>query len=159
MSGKRTPKRPGRRIIVWCVALGALLLAAFWLYSIRSTRCVLYYYGASPGEVPQGTAIAVLNPFRNRKDEANAEWLIRDLRTADCEKIARERLSTDPTRICQVMRANKTASLVWLDPESDTTKHAARNLIYDLSDKKARLIVNFGIDETGWGVRTASVVE
>jgi hypothetical protein len=135
-----------------------LALATFYGLSFtRSTHCVLYYYGASPEEVPQGTAIALLNPLRNRKDEANAEWLIRDLRTNNCEQIARERLGTDPNRICEVMRGNTKASLIWLDPESDMTRGGTRRLIYNLPDKKARLIVYFGADEPGWGVKTASV--
>jgi hypothetical protein len=147
------------RYRVLFVALGGLVLAAFGaLYFSRSTHCVLYYYGASPGEVPQGIAIALLNPLRNRKDEANAEWLIRDLRTGKCEEISRQRLGTDPTRICQVMHGNSKASLIWLDPESDTIRGGTRKLIYDLPDKKARLIVCFGADEPGWGVKTASVV-
>ncbi|MFZ0860676.1 MAG: hypothetical protein WCA27_21905 [Candidatus Sulfotelmatobacter sp.] len=141
------------------VVLGALALATLCgLYFNRSTHCVLYYYGASPEEVPQGTAIALLNPLRNRKDEANAEWLIRDLRTDKCEEISRERLGTDPTRICQVMHGNSKASLIWLDPESDTLRGGTRKLIYDLPDQKARLVVYFGADEPGWGVKSASVV-
>lgn len=140
------------------MAFGVLALATFCgLYLNRSTHCVLYYYGASP-EVPQGRAMALLNPLRNRKDEANAGWLIRDLRTDKCEEIWRERLGTDPTRICQVMRGNTNASLIWLDPESDTIRGGTRTLIYDLPDKKARLIIYFGADEPGWGVKTASIV-
>jgi hypothetical protein len=141
------------------VVLGVSVLATPGaLYLNRSNRPVLYYYGASPEEVPQGRAIAILNPLRNRKDEANAEWLIRDLRTEKCEQISRERLGAGPTRICDVMRGNAKASLIWLDPESDTTKRGTRKLIYDLPDKKARLVVDFAADEYGWGVKTASVV-
>jgi hypothetical protein len=141
-------------------ALGGLVLAAFCvLYFSRSTHCVLYYHGASAGEVPQGTAIAFLSPLRNRKDEANAEWLIRDLRTGKCEEISREWLVSDPTVICRVMRSNTRASLVWLDPESDTIKGGIRKLIYDLPDNKARLIVYFGVDEAGWGGKTFSLVQ
>lgn len=102
--------------------------------------------------------MAVLNPLRNRKDEANAERLIQDLRSEKCEKISRERLSTDPNRICPTMRGNSRASLIWLDPESDTTRGGRRKLIYDLPDKRARLIVYFAADEAGWGVTTASIV-
>jgi len=141
------------------VVLGGIVLAAFCaLYFSRSTHCVLYYYGASPEEVPQGTAIPILNPLRNRKDEANAGWLIRDLRTDKCDEISRGRLGADPISICQVMRGNTKASLIWLDPESDTVRGGTRKLIYDLPDKKARLIVYFGVDEPGWGVKTVSVV-
>jgi hypothetical protein len=119
---------------------------------------MLYYYGASPEEVPQGTAIAVLNPFRNRKDEANAEGLIRDLRTSQCGQIVHERLGADPTRVCAMMRDNTKASLIWLDRESDATRGGTRKLIYDLPESKARLVIYFGTDEAGWGVSTVSVI-
>ena len=127
------------------------------LYAYRADHCMLYYHGASP-EVPQGKAWVVLNPFRNRKDEANAEWLIRDLRTSKCEQIVQERLGADPARVCPVMRANARASLIWLDQESDTTRRGTRKLIYDLPESKARLVVSFGADEAGWGVSTVSVL-
>jgi hypothetical protein len=119
---------------------------------------MLYYYGASPGEVPQGTALAVLNPFRDRKDEVNAEWLIRDLRTSKCEQIVHERLRADAMRVCPVMRDNTEASLIWLDQESDSRRGGTRKLIYDLPESKARLVVYFGTDEAGWGVSTVSVI-
>lgn len=120
---------------------------------MRSTHCVLYYYGAASEEVPRGTAVAILNPLRNRKDEKNAEWLIRDLRTPKCEEVSRE-LSADAPRICSMMRSNRKAGLVWLDPESDTTRGGTRRLIYDLPDEKARLVVYFGPDEAGWLLKT-----
>jgi hypothetical protein len=139
--------------------LSALLIIAISaiLYHFRANHPVLYYYGASPEEVPQGRAIAVLNPLRNRSDEKNAEWLIRDLRTDRCEKIARDMLA-DPLRVCSTMRGNRKAILIWLDPESDTIKGVPRKLVYDLPDKQARLIVWFGPDESGWLVKTFSVV-
>ena len=130
-----------------------------FLYRIRRDHPLLYYYGAAPEGVPQGTAIAILNPLRDRKDERNAEWLIRDLRTDRCEVISKERLGADPTRICSTMRGNGRARLVWLDPESDTIKGEGRKLIYDLPDRTARLFVYFGADEAGWGVKTVSIVQ
>ncbi len=153
--------RPAHRRSFFLLAAGVLVIViavASIHYLNRSAHCVLYYYGASP-EVPQGRAIAVLNPLRNRKDEANAEWLIRDLRTGKCEGIALDRLAVNPTRTCQVMRRYSKASLIWLDPESDTTKGGSRRLVYDLPDRKARLTVYFGADEPGWGVKTFSVVQ
>ncbi len=159
MPGSQSTDHSKGRHVLFAFLLAVLVLGASWLYLVRSTRCVLFYYGASPVSVLQGKAIAVLNPLRSRKDEGNAERLIGDLRTGECEKIARERLSTDPSRICQVMRGNKKASLIWLGPESDKTKGGTRELIYDLSDMRARLIVYFGVDEAGWGVKTVSVVE
>ena len=98
------------------LALGLVLVAAVAsvaLYNHRDERCVLYYYGAAL-EVPPGRAIAILNPFRNRDDEANAERLIRDLRTNQCEQIVRERLRGDPSQICPVMQTGARASLIWL---------------------------------------------
>jgi len=119
---------------------------------------MLYYYGASP-EAPQGTHIAILNPFRDRKDERNAEWLIRDLRTNECDRIARGRLRADPAQVCPVLRYNNTASLIWLDSELGTgMPSGSRVLVYDLRDQKAMLFVYFGTDESGWGVSTVSVL-
>jgi len=117
----------------------------------------LYYYGAAPAEVPEATAIAILNPLRDRKDEKNAEWLIRDLRTEKCVSVSMELLA-DPNRICSTMRGNTKARLVWLDPPSDTTHGRTRRLIYDLPDRRARLVVYFGAGEPSWGVKTVSVV-
>ena len=145
-----------RTFLLAAAGLGIATLCV--LYINRAAHCVLYYYGASPEEVPQGRAIVVLNPLRNRKDEANAEWLIRDLRTSKCEQIVRERLGADPTRVCPAMRDNIRAHLVWLDQESNTVKGGTRKLIYDLPDSKARLVVYFRTDEYGWGVSTVSVV-
>jgi len=139
-------------------AAAVVLGGSFCLYTRRFDHPVLYYYGASP-EVPQGTAIAVLNPFRDRKDEANAEWLIRDLRTEKCEQIVRERLGTDPVRVCPVLRGSTRASLIWLDPERDRSKWArSRDLFYDLPETKSRLVVSFGNGEVGWGVNTISLI-
>jgi hypothetical protein len=146
-------RRRARLVLV----LGALTIGALCLlYLKRTNRCVLYYYGTEPDEVPQGTAIAVLNPLRNRKDERNAEWLIRDLRTAKCEEVSRELLA-DPTQICSTMRGNTKATLIWLDRERDTIRGGTRRLIYNLPDKKARLVIYFGADEPGWMVKTVSV--
>jgi hypothetical protein len=143
---------------IFSVGAGALVcIGAFLLYAHRIEHSMLYYYGASP-EVPGGTAIAVLNPLRNRKDESNAEWLIQDLRTNKCEEIARERLGADPQQICPVMHRSTKASLVWLDSERDYGTWArSRRLIYDLPESKARLVVYFGHSEVGWGVATVSL--
>lgn len=140
------------------VILAGLVVAALAvLYHVRSNHCMLYYYGAPPEEVPQGTAIALLNPLRNRADEKNAEWLIRDLRTTKCDEVSKELLA-DPARICSTMHGNTEARLVWLDPPSDTMHGGTRRLIYDLPARHARLVVYFGADEPGWGVKTVSVV-
>lgn len=139
------------------IIVGIALLGLLVLYKVRSHHPVLYYYGAAAEEVPQGTAIAIFNPLRNRKDERIAEWLIRDLRTDKCEQISSGRLKVDPTRICSTMRGNTNATLIWLDPESDTSRGGARRLIYNLPDKKARLVVYFGADDAGWMVKTVSV--
>lgn len=144
------------------VVLGVVILAiaaSVLLYAHRADRCVLYYYGASP-EVPQGRAIAILNPFRDRKDESNAEWLIRDLRTSQCERIVQERLQADPSRICQVVRGTNRASLIWLDQPPDfQARSPSRQLIYDLPETHARLVIYFSRDEDGWGVSSASIAQ
>ena len=146
----------GTQIVL--VSAGALLVVAFFLYSQRFDRPVIYYYGASP-EVPQGTAIPILNPFRDRRDETKAEWLIRDLRTSKCERIVVERLAADPTRICPVLRGSTKASLVWLDAERDRGNSVqSRNLYYALPESRSRLVVSFGTSEAGWGVNSVSLI-
>jgi hypothetical protein len=140
------------------LTLFVLALAAFAvLYLVRSDHCVLYYYGAAPEEVPQGTAIAFLNPLRNRGDEKTAEWAIRYLRTDKCEQVSQE-LRADPVRICATMRHNRKANLIWLDPESDTNRGRTRRLIYDLPDERARLVLYFASDGPLWVVKTVSVL-
>ncbi len=79
------------------------------------------------------------------------------LRTAKCDEVSKELLA-DPNRICSTMQGNTRATLIWLDPESDTIRGGTRQLIYDLPDKKARLVVYFGPDEPGWMVTSVSVV-
>jgi hypothetical protein len=109
--------------------------------------------------VPQGKAFRILNPFRRRKDEANAEWLIRDLRTNKCEQLVRERLGADPARVCRVLRDNERVVLIWLDPERDNGEwRKTRELYYDLPESRSRLVVGFGDSEAGWGVNTVSLV-
>jgi hypothetical protein len=141
-------------LIVLSILATLLVLAAYVCYVQRSNHPTLYYYGAAP-EVPDGTAIPVLNPFRSRKDEVNAEKLIQDLRTEKCEQIAAYRLRTDPKKICSVLRGSTKASLIWLEPESD---RKTRTLVYDVPEGKARLVVRFGNSDMGWGVDTAFVV-
>ena len=139
-------------------AAAVLLIGSLLLYSRRRDRPVLYYYGASP-EVAQGTAIAILNPFRDRKDERNAEWLIRDLRTNKCEQIVRDRLSSNPARICAVMQRSTKASLIWLDPVGENAAWTtSRDLYYDLPESRSRLVVHFGNSEPGWGVNTIDLL-
>jgi hypothetical protein len=136
----------------------AVLAGLLFLYNRRFDHPVLYYYGASP-EVPHGTAMAILNPFRDRKDEVNAEWLIRDLRTEKCQQIVRERLGADPAQVCPVLRGSTRASLIWLDPERDRSTWArSRDLFYDLPESRSRLVVSFGNSEVGWGVNTISLI-
>ncbi len=140
----------------------ALLTAALFaslvlLYVHRFDRPMLYYYGASP-EVVHGRAVAFLNPFRDRHDEGLAKWLIGDLRTAQCEKIVRDRLQAEPAQICPVLRSNSGATLIWLGPRQHDPRGDSRQLFYDLPENKVRLLVYFGRDEWGWGIRTVSVL-
>ncbi len=148
-----------RVLRTFLVAMGAIAcVASFLVYNNRVEHPVLYYYGASP-EVPGGTAIPILNPFRNRKDEGNAEWLIRDLRSNKCEQVVSERLRADPKQVCMVMRNNTKARLIWLETELDSQPpRGSRELVYDLPKNKARLIVYFRTDEAGWGVSTVSIL-
>jgi hypothetical protein len=118
---------------------------------------MLYYYGASP-EVPQGRAVPFFNPFRDHGDERLAQWLIGDLKTAGCEKIVRERLRADPTRICPILRSNNKATLIWIGPRQHDPFGDSRQIFYDLPENKARLVVYFGIDEPGWGINTVDVI-
>ena len=143
------------------LGVGALTVGLFGLsYTHLGDRCVLYYYGASPAEVAQGTAVALLNPFRDRADEHNAEQLIHDLRTNQCEQIVRERLQTNPNEVCPVMRDTTRASLIWLDPVPSFQSSApSRQLIFDLPEARARLAVYLNRDEVGWGVSTVSVTQ
>jgi hypothetical protein len=147
-----------RFLIAAAGAVLVVLAGTFFLYARRLDHPVLYYHGAAR-EVPQGTAIAILNPFRDRKDEANAEWLMRDLRTDRCEQIARDRLSSDPSRVCPVLRNSTKASLIWLDAESKNGVQATtRDLWYDLPESRSRLVVHFANSESGWGVNTVELL-
>ena len=105
-----------------------VMFGAYFLYSHRIDRPILYYYGAAP-EAPQGSAFAILNPFRDRSDEANAERLIRDLRTNNCEQIVRVRLEADPEIICPVMRKNTVASMIWVEDQDRGTSAHRRTLV------------------------------
>ncbi|HTW59646.1 MAG TPA: hypothetical protein VMD99_16075 [Terriglobales bacterium] len=152
---------PFSRKLPKILLLGAVALivpSIFLAYVQRFDRPVLYYYGAAP-VVPHGSAIAILNPFRGRKDEANAEWLIRDLRTSRCEQIVGERLRADPSRICPILQASTKARLIWLDAErKGNTWAQSRQLFYDLPESHSRLVVSFANSEAGWGVDTISLI-
>lgn len=148
---------PGRITLAVGVAI-IVLVGLIFLYRERADHPVVFYYGGSP-EVAQGTAFAVLNPFRNHKDEHNAERLIRDLRTEKCEEIALHRLASDPGRICPVMRRNTRASLIWLDAEPrNGISPNIRDLWYDLPETKSRLVIHFATSDVGWGVNTIELL-
>jgi len=116
------PRKCGRLTLVVFGGLVLLGSAAVVLDVHRFDRPMLFYYGASPQDVPQGTAIPFFNPLRDRNDERLAEWLIRDLRTNRCEQIVRERLQADPVRICPVVRDTTEASLVWMESRKEGAK-------------------------------------
>lgn len=141
------------------VAITFVVIACGFLYKHRSDRCVIYYHGAAP-ETTGNRALSILNPFRSRNDEANAEWLIRDLKTTQCEQIVRERLSADSNSICSAVRGSAGEELLWLDPVPDFRGSSPfRRLIYDLPKSHARLVVSISRDEVGWGVSTVSVIQ
>ena len=158
MSDAANPRSgPFRRRIVLAGAAAIVVVVSISLYCERAYHPVIFYYGGSP-EVAQGAAFAILNPFRNRKDESNAEWLIRDLRTERCEEIARHRLAADPGRICPIMIQSTKASLIWLDAETKNGIRAnTRDLWYDLPQSRSRLVVHFANSEVGWGVNTVEL--
>src|SRR5271166_1978721 len=133
-----------RSRILMIVAITLLLFGSVFLYIRRVDHPMVYYYGASP-EVPGGTAIPILNPFRNQKDETNAERLIRDLKSTSCEQVARQRLAADAARICPILQNSTTSMLIWLDPERTGNNRAqSRLLYYDLPESRSRLVVVFG---------------
>ncbi len=151
--------RDSRRRIPLAVSVAVIVLVGLiLLYRGRADHPVLFYYQRSP-EVGQRTAFAILNPFRNRKDERNAEWLIRDLRTGKCEEIVLHRLASDPARICPVMRQNTRASLIWLDAEPrNGISPSIRDLWYELPESNSKLVIHFGTSAVGWGVNTIELL-
>ncbi len=144
-------------VIVGCAVLVVALVVFCYVHHVD--RCVLYYYGSSP-EVPQGTAFPILNPFRDRKDEAHALRLIRDLRTSKCPEIVRAEFNADSERICSVVQHTTQANLIWLDVQQYAGNwKRPRQLYYDLPEKHARLVLYFHTDEAGWGVSEASIIQ
>lgn len=136
----------------------SVFLVSVYLYAHRTDHPVIFYYGASP-EVAGGTAIPVLNPFRSRNDEANAEWLIRDLRTSRCEQISVS-FGVDPKRVCPVLRKNTSASLICLEAQKDDgTWRTSRKLFYSLGGSRSRLEVVFRSTDVGWGVAGFELVQ
>jgi len=127
-----------------------VLMAAFLLYASRRHEAVLFYYGGAV-ESPDETALAIMNPFRDKASEKTAERLIADLRTSNCQTIVKE-FSDDP-RICPVLQTSHHARLVWRE-DGDSS----RMLVYDIPEKRARLWISFSREEGGLGVRSISVV-
>jgi hypothetical protein len=112
---------------------------------------MLFYYGGAV-EVPDGRAIAVMNPFRDRASEETAERLIRDLRTGNCQPIVKQ-FSDDGAHLCSVLQTTRRATIVWRQDGN-----LNRTLVYDLPEKRARLWIGFAREEGGWQVRSLSVV-
>jgi len=147
-----------RSHILMLVAITLLAVGSIFLYVRRADHPMVYYYGAAPG-IPGGTAIPIMNPFRNQKDETNAERLIRVLKSSSCEQIMRQRLAADPARICPVLQNSTTSMLIWLDPErTGNERTQSRLLYYDLPESRSRLVVVFGNSDVGWGVNTVSLL-
>jgi hypothetical protein len=132
-------------VVVLVATVSALLL-----YASRQHEPVLYYYGGAP-EVPNGTAIAIMNPFRDKRSEATAERLIADLRTNNCETIAKQ-FSVD-ARLCAVLENTHRARLVWRQDQPNS-----RVLVYQLPEKHARVWISPSREEPGFVVRSISVV-
>ncbi len=141
--------RVGRFLSIAVVILVAII-SAFLLYASRQPKPMLYYYGGAP-EVPDGTAIAIMNPFRDKRSEKTAERLIADLRTSNCQTIARQ--FGGDARICAVLEDTHHARLVWRQDQPN-----GRMLVYDVPEKHARVWIGLSREEPGFGVRSVSVV-
>ena len=149
------------------VVFGLLLVAAGVLFLTRNSRPMLYYYGASP-ETPSGTAIPILNPFRDRANENSASYLLGYLRSNRCGEVVREYLPPlpDQATLCPAIEGTTTARLVWMEPIQTLKTHNSqgsvfdmleRRLIYDIPERRARVTVVFTMTEVGFIPTTLSV--
>jgi len=138
-----------RSISILC-AIVAALLAAFLIWATRTPRLMLYQHGTP--EVPYGHAFAIMNPFRDRRSEEVAEELMSDLRTSHCEQVLRD-LHSEDSRICPVMRENKSARLIWRKDQNMT-----RVLIYHLPESESNLWITSHRDEAGFIVDGVSLI-
>jgi hypothetical protein len=145
-----TTARVGR-LLLMAAAIVIAFTTAFLIYASRRPEAMLFYYGGAV-EVPNGRAIAVMNPFRDTASEDTAGRLIRDLKSRNCESIVKE-FSDDGRRICSVLQTTHRARLVW---RQDSV--LIRTLVYDIPEKHARLWIGFAREEGGWQVRSVSVV-
>jgi len=139
------------RLLLIVTTIVIVFTTGFFIYASRRTEAMLFYYGAAV-EVPNGRAIAVMNPFRDTASEDTAGRLIRDLRTGNCETIVKQ-FSYDGFRICSVLQTTHGARLVW---RQDSILN--RMLVYDIPEKHARIWIGFAREEGGWQVRSISVV-
>ena len=145
-----TKARVGGFLLI-AAATVIVFTTAFFVYASRRPEAMLFYYGRAV-EVPDGRAIAVMNPFRDRASEETAERLIRDLRTGNCQPIVKQ-FSDDGAHLCSVLQTTRRATIVW---RQDGT--LSRTLVYDLPEKRARLWIGLVREEGGWQVRSLSVV-
>ena len=142
-------KTPVRAFFVFAAVL-AILLATALVFAARRNRVMLFHHGTP--EVPQGHAFAIMSPFRDRSPEDIAEELMSDLRTNRCEQILRS-LRSEDSRTCSIMRANKSARLIWRQDNSTN-----RLLVYDLPESKSRLWITSHLDEVGFVVSGVSLI-
>ncbi len=127
-----------------------ILIVISLLYASTRHEAMLFYYGAAV-EVPDGTALAIMNPFRDKASEQTAARLIRDLKTSRCQTIVRD-FNGDPG-ICPIMQNTHRVSLVWRK-DGDFS----RVLVYDLVGRRNRLWITFSREESGFGVSAISVI-
>jgi len=139
------------RLLSIAAATAIVFTGALFVYASKRPEAMLFYYGGAV-EVPNGRAIAIMNPFRDTASEETAERLIRDLRTGNCQAIVKE-FSDDGPRICSVLQTTRRSRLVW---RQDGTLN--RMLVYDVPEKQARLWIGFAREEGGWQVRSVSIV-
>ena len=141
-----------KRVLLALGSVLLILLTAFLIYAYKTPKPVLFYYGGGV-EVPDGTAIPVFNPFRDRAHEKTARRLITDLQSARCEEVVRS-FREDENRICSAIRGTKKSRLVWR--EDGPTVHL---LVYEFPQTRSRLWITFDQgDESGWGVRHISLI-
>jgi len=142
--------RAQRGALLWIATITAGLTAAFFLYASRRPEPVLFYYGGGV-EVPDGTAVAMMNLFRDKTSEKTAQRLIADLRTSNCAAIVRE-LGNDGS-ICSALEGTHRERLVWREDRQD-----GRMLVYELPERRARLWIGFVRGEQGFTVCSLSVI-
>jgi hypothetical protein len=141
-----------KRIVGITALVLGIALATFLVLAYNSGKPVLFYLGSGI-EVPDGTAISIMNPFRDRTSELTAQNLIKDLRSSGCKKIVRD-LHSDPNAICPTLQENRNVTLVWREDSFNS-----RLLVYRLQRQNARIWIKFDRYETGFAISSLALAE